>query len=219
MGHVLTSSFYISDEPIILHRYNKVAFDLHETAEVVCKMQAYPKPEFQWSFGTNTAPLFMSSEGHYEINTTTDNNDMYTSILKVTNIKHQDYGDYYCRVINMLGSVKAQIKLQSKGAPEKPRNLQTTEVGHNFVTLLWEPGFDGGLQNTKYFVSYRRVAMPNNEVVTGDCSMMTSRNGEWMEFDCQRNVPCNVTSLDQHQSYVFKVINLFISYFIDHKYP
>ncbi|XP_077286250.1 hemicentin protein echinoid isoform X2 [Arctopsyche grandis] len=195
----------IEHEPITLHQYNKVAYDLRETAEVVCKMQAYPKPEFQWSFGTNTAPLFMSSEGHYEINTTTDNNDMYTSILKVSNIKHQDYGDYYCRVINTLGSVKAQIKLQPKGPPEKPRNLQTIEAGHNFVTLLWEPGFDGGLQNTKYFVSYRRVAMPNNEVVTGDCSMMTSRNGEWMEFDCSRNVPCNVTALDQHQTYVFKV--------------
>jgi len=38
----------IEHEPIVLHQYNKVAFDIRETAEVVCKVQAYPKPEFQW---------------------------------------------------------------------------------------------------------------------------------------------------------------------------
>lgn len=194
----------IEHPPIFLHQYNKVAFDIQETAEVICKVQSYPKPVFDWSFGTNTATLVMSSEGHYEINTT-DVNDVYSSVLKISKIRNQDYGDYNCKVSNVLGSLKTQIKLQPKGAPEKPKNLRTIGIGHNYVTLMWEPGFDGGLTNTKYFVMYRRVALPNNDVVTGECSSMTTRNGEWMEFDCQRHVPCNVTTLDQHQPYIFKV--------------
>lgn len=195
----------IEHEPIILHQYNKVAYDLKETAEVVCKVQAYPKPEFQWQSGTNTAPLSMSSDGHYEIVTTSDNNDIYTSILRIHNIRHQDYGEYQCRVSNTMETIRAHIRLQQKGPPEEPLNLQAADVGPNYVTLLWDPGFDGGLSNTKYFVSYRKVAVPHDDQVNGDCGMLTTTSSEWMEFDCHRDVPCNVTPLDQHQSYVFKV--------------
>lgn len=74
----------LADEPIILNRYNKVAYDLREDAQVVCKVQAYPRPEFQWSYGTNQAALLTSSEGHYEIGTSSEGNDIYTSTLKVS---------------------------------------------------------------------------------------------------------------------------------------
>jgi echinoid protein len=200
-----TMHLRIEHEPIILHQYNKVAFDLRETAEVICKVQAYPKPEFQWQFGTNTAPLSMSSDGHYEISTTTDNNDVYTSILRVNNLRHKDYGDYICRVANTLDTIRAKITLQQKGPPEKPANLQVAEVGPNYITLSWDPGFDGGLTNTKYFVLYRRIALPMNEQVNGDCGFQSVSSTEWSEFDCHRDVPCNITPLDQHQSYEFKV--------------
>lgn len=195
----------IEHEPIILHQYNKVAYDIKETAEVVCKVQAYPKPEFQWQSGTNTAPLSSSPDGHFEIVTTSDNNDVYTSILRIHNVRHQDYGEYQCRVSNTMETIRAHIRLQQKGPPEEPQNLQAADVGPNYVTLLWDPGFDGGLTNTKYFVSYRKVAVPHDDQVNGDCGMMTTTSTEWNEFDCHRDVPCNVTPLDQHQSYVFKV--------------
>jgi hypothetical protein len=91
-------------------------------------------------------------------------------------------------------------------------SVKATEVGHSSVTLLWEPGFDGGHQNTQYFVSYRRVlASAGDDTLASDCygttGMIPKRsNGEgWQEFDCQRNNPCNVTSLEQHHTYVFKV--------------
>lgn len=195
----------IEHEPIILHQYNKVAYDIRETAEVVCKVQAYPKPEFQWQFGTNTAPLSMSSDGHYEITTTTDNSDVYTSVLKIHNLRHNDYGEYFCRVANSLETIRAPIRLQPKGAPEKPNNLQAPDVGPNYVTLMWDPGFDGGLSNTKFFVLYRKVVVPHDDQVNGECGPQSVSSSEWMEFDCHRDVPCNITPLDQHQSYVFKV--------------
>lgn len=194
----------IEHAPIILHQYNKVAYDIRENAEVRCKVQAYPKPEFQWKFGNNPSPLSMSSEGHYEINTTTDNNDIYTSVLKINGLRHTDYGEYLCRVANSIETISAPIKLQPKGAPEKPNNLQAADVGPNYATLIWDPGFDGGLSNTKFFTSYRKVAVPHDDQMLPDCSTNTISSTEWMEFDCHQDVPCNVTPLDQHQSYVFK---------------
>ncbi|XP_055680977.1 hemicentin-2-like isoform X1 [Lutzomyia longipalpis] len=195
----------IEHEPIVLHQYNKVAYDIRETAEVICKVQAYPKPEFQWQFANNPATLSMSADGHYEINTTTDNNDVYTSILKIHRLGHEDYGDYHCRVANSLETIRVTIRLQPKGPPEKPINLQAADVGPNYASLLWDPGFDGGLSNTKFFVSYRKVAGANDDQVIGDCGIVSMSTSEWMEFDCHRDIPCSVTPLEQHQSYVFKV--------------
>ncbi|XP_055642747.1 hemicentin-2-like isoform X3 [Toxorhynchites rutilus septentrionalis] len=195
----------IEHGPIVLHQYNKVAYEIKETAEVICRVQAYPKPEFQWHLGTNTAALSMSSDGHYEINTTTDNNDIYTSVLRIHNLKHLDYGDYTCRVGNSIETIRALIRLQPKGPPEKPTNLHAADVGSNYVSLVWDPGFDGGISNTKFFVSYRKVAIPYHDQMNGDCGVIQQTSSEWMEFDCQRDVPCSVTPLDQYQSYVFKV--------------
>lgn len=195
----------IEHAPIVLHQYNKVAYDIRENAEVKCKVQAYPKPEFHWQFGNNPSPLSMSSEGHYEINTTTDNSDIYTSVLKINRIGHQDYGEYLCRVGNSLDTIRAPIRLQPKGSPDKPMNLKAVDSGPNSITLAWDPGFDGGLTNTKFFVSYRKVAAPHDDQVLPDCESNIITNTDWMEFDCHQDLPCDITPLDQHQSYVFKV--------------
>lgn len=195
---------HISDEPISIKQQKKVAYDLMENAEISCRVQAYPKPEFQWFYGSNTAPLQMSSEGHYEITTTTDNNDVYLSVLLIRNIKSQDYGDYYCKVKNSLGNIRPQIRLQPKGAPEAPKSLTSQKVGPTYVTLKWESGFDGGLSSTKYFVLYRRV----RSVATGEhCSPDKPEEYDWKEYDCRRSNPCNVTRLEQHNMYHFKVRN------------
>ncbi|XP_014244572.1 hemicentin-1 isoform X1 [Cimex lectularius] len=200
-----TMHLRIEHEPITLHRYNKVAYDLRETAEVICKVQAYPRPEFQWSYSTNTAPLLSGADGHYEINTTVNESggDIYTSVLQISHLRQADYGEYNCRVANTLGSVKTQIRLQPKGPPEKPEALHAIDIGHSYIALQWTPGFNGGLHSTKYFISYKRVLTTLND----DCyAPRKSGNVEsWHEFDCQTKNPCNVTSLEQHQSYLFKV--------------
>ncbi|XP_063621729.1 hemicentin-2 [Cydia splendana] len=199
-----TMHLRIEHEPIPIKQQKKVAYDVKEVAEISCRVQAYPKPEFQWFYGSNTAPLQMSSDGHYEINTSTDNNDSYFSVLKIRNVKPQDYGDYYCNVKNSLGSVRPQIKLQPKGAPETPKALASKKIGPSYVTLQWEAGFDGGLSSTKYFVRYRRVGAPGAPGAS-DCVAERTAAQDWMEYDCGRSNPCNVTRLDQHNSYSFKV--------------
>ncbi|XP_023012158.2 hemicentin protein echinoid [Leptinotarsa decemlineata] len=198
-----TMHLKIEHEPIVLHHFNKVAYDISERAEVLCKVQAYPKPEFKWFLGTNISPLHSSSEGHYVVHTTNDDNDVYTSLLRISDIKKQDYGEYTCQVVNSLGTIETKIKLQSKGPPEKPTKLVALHNGPNFVTLGWEPGFNGGISNTKYFVSYKKIISDHDIIVEGCGS--SSRSGEWKEVDCHQNVPCNVTHLEQHQSYLFKV--------------
>lgn len=201
-----TMHLRIEHEPILIRQHKKVAYDIDETAEIVCRVQAYPKPEFQWFYGTNTAPLQMSSDGHYEINTTTDSNDSYFSMLRIKKVKPQDYGDYYCKVKNSLGHIRPQIRLQPKGAPESPSALESQKVGPTYVTLKWEAGFDGGLSNTKYFVLYRRASLRGvGGAGSEHCTVERSTDRDWMEYDCGRANPCNVTRLDQHNAYSFKV--------------
>ncbi|CAH1110783.1 unnamed protein product [Psylliodes chrysocephalus] len=192
----------IEHEPIVLHHFNKVAFDTGERAEVLCKVQAFPKPEFKWFFGSNVSPLHSSTEGHYVVHTSSEE-DTYTSILRISSIRKVDYGDYTCQVVNSLGTTETKIKLQPKGPPEKPTKLVALHHGHNFVTLGWEPGFNGGIANTKYFVSYRKVASESDIIIEG-CNNV-ARSGDWNEVDCLHSVPCNVSHLEQYQSYLFKV--------------
>lgn len=200
-----TMMLKVEHEPIILHQHSKVASSVGETAEVTCKVQAWPKPEFQWSYGNNAATLQgSSSDGHYEISSTNDNYDVYMSLLRINHIRESDYGDYNCRVVNAQGSVTSHIRLQPKGAPERPNNITAMDIGPTHVALLWELGFDGGLPITKYFVSYRRIA-GGDEIVAQDCAPPRGPAGQWMELDCRRSNPCNVTNLEQHQTYTFKV--------------
>jgi len=192
----------------VLHQFNKVASDLYETAEVICRVQAYPRPEFQWSYNNHMAPLLAGSDGHYEINTTINESggDIYTSVLQVSNLRETDYGDYSCRVINTLGDERSTIRLQPKGAPDHPENVTALDIGHNNVVLQWNIGFNGGVVSTKHHVSYKKVSVDDNEV-DNDCfaAKRSSQPERWQEFDCQTRNPCNVTNLDQHQGYLFKV--------------
>ncbi|XP_047530599.1 hemicentin-1 isoform X1 [Vanessa atalanta] len=192
----------IEHEPISVKQQKKVAYDLMENAEISCRVQAYPKPEFQWFYGATPAPLQITSDGHYEIITTTDENDSYLSVLMIRSVRARDYGDYYCKVKNSLGNISPQIRLQPKGAPEPPKNLASQKVDATYVTLKWEEGFNGGLTSTKYFVWYRRV---RNSANGEHCSAKQTDAFDWKEYDCGRSNPCNVTHLDQHNSYYFKV--------------
>lgn len=196
----------VEHPPIILHSHSKVAYQLHDIAEVTCKVQAWPKPEFQWSLGDNTAHLQgSSSDGHYEIGTTSENDDIYTSILRISNIKNSDYGEYNCRAANAHGNIVSIITLQEKGAPEKPSDLEVIERGPTYVTLSWKDGFDGGVKITKYYVSYRRIAN-SDEQISPDCAPPRTPANEWVEFnECHQSNPCNITNLEQLQTYEFKV--------------
>ncbi|XP_071454831.1 cell adhesion molecule Dscam1 isoform X1 [Hetaerina americana] len=212
----------IEHPPIALHQYNKVAYDIREAGYIVCEVQAYPKPEFQWSFaGMSLDP---KSNNHYSVNTTALSGDIHRSVLHVSGVWESDYGEYSCRAANGMGALKASLRLQPKGPPERPGVPSATPLGPGTVSLRWTPGFDGGIHNTKYFIAYRKIGANDespecqhqfgyngrsyNSIGANAVPSMDGRDvmlGGWEEYDCQRNNPCNVTSLQQHHTYVFKV--------------
>jgi echinoid len=185
-----------------MHQYDKVAHDLQENAKVNCEVKAFPRPDFEWSF--NGKRLLTGMGEHYDVNATAMSEDMFRSILVITSISELDYGEYTCTARNAMGHLETNIRLQPKGSPEKPNSLIAVASTHNSVTLQWDPGFDGGLVDTKYFVSYRKIGAPD-QLPGCDIAVARSDSREGKEFDCQRNSTCNVTSLEPHYTYVFKV--------------
>ncbi|KAF7987144.1 hypothetical protein HCN44_001334, partial [Aphidius gifuensis] len=181
----------VEHPPIILHSHSK----LH------VKVQAWPKPEFQWSLGDNAVHLQgSSSDGHYEIGTTSENDDIYTSILRISNIKNL-----------IMVNIIVVLQMHKVIFTRKPSDLEVIEKGPTYVTLSWKDGFDGGVKITKYYVSYRRIAN-SDEQISPDCAPPRTPANEWVEFnECHQSNPCNITNLEQLQTYEFKYFFLILT--------
>ena len=174
----------IEHSPVVVHQHNKVAFDLDETAIISCKMQAYPPPRFDWSYGQS----ILQDRKFYQQNITALDNDIYEGILRINKVVETSYGDYTCKGINANGAKRTIIKLQRKGKPEKPVDVRAINIGYNFITVGFEPGFDGGYNNTSHSLEYRRFesSVPNY-------------------VDCFTATKCNITDLEQHSQYYIKI--------------
>lgn len=175
----------IEHSPVVVHHHNKVAFDLDETAFIGCKMQAFPSPRFDWSFGQS---ILQNDQQFYDTNITALGDDVYEGVLRINKVTENSYGDYICKGINTMGAKRTIIKLQPKGKPEKPLNVRPINVGYNYITIGFDAGFDGGYNNTTHSLEYRKhdSSVPQY----GDCST--------------RNY-CNITGLEQHSQYYIKV--------------
>ncbi|CAB3378504.1 Hypothetical predicted protein [Cloeon dipterum] len=197
-----TMQLRVEHQPLKMHQYDKVAHDLGENAKVTCIVKAFPRPDFEWS-NKNGKRLPTAIGQHYEVNDTILSEDMFKSVLVINNINEDDYSEYTCTARNAMGYLDTHIRLQRKGPPEKPNSLIAVASTANSVTLQWEPGFNGGQSDTKYFVSYRKVGAPDQ---ISECDNYAARSDpkEGREFDCQKNSTCNVTSLDPHYTYIFK---------------
>ena len=100
--------------------------------------------------------------------------------------------DYRCRAFNTLpDDEKTIIKLVEKSAPETPNHLQIVELQSDYVILSWQPGFNGGFQNTEYILSY------SNE---------DSMFSKWRNETCRTMNPCKLTNLHSRKIYQFKVM-------------
>ena len=175
----------VEHSPVVIHRYNRVAFDLGETAIIKCRMQAYPSPKFDWSFGNS---ILQDDPRFYKMNSSGQGEDVYESMLMIKSVTEASYGDYVCRAMNKMGSKRTIIKLQPKGKPERPENLKATLTSHSALSVNWAGGFNGGFANTKFIVQYRH----GNEL-----SPRTQ--------DCGQKSVCNITGLQQNSPYLLKV--------------
>ncbi|GIY93158.1 hemicentin-2 [Caerostris extrusa] len=176
----------IEHSPVVRHTYNRVAFDVGETAVIQCKMQAYPSPQFEW-FSRGRG---LDEYGNYGTNITDLGEDIYAGVLSIRDMKEEDYGEYTCRASNQVGDDKKTIiKLVRKGPPERPTHLELIEVSSDKVTLRWQEGFNGGFANTEFLVTY-----------------LNTETGRQMNESCRSQNICQVTGLSANTEYHFKVL-------------
>ncbi|XP_076332027.1 cell adhesion molecule Dscam1-like isoform X2 [Tachypleus tridentatus] len=176
----------IKHSPIVRHTYNRVAFDVSETAILQCKMQAYPLPSFEWFFKGR----IVDNYGSYSTNVTDLGDDIYVGILSIKDIRASDFGDYTCRAWNQVGDdEKTIIKLVTKSAPDRPSMLEVVDINFDRVTLQWSEGFNGGFSNTEFLVTYINL------------ETMQTKNES-----CRSHNPCQITGLQSKTEYNFKVM-------------
>jgi echinoid protein len=175
----------IEHAPIFLHKHNKVAYDVGETAYIACRMQAFPKPQLSWSFRNN---VIRNDRFIHEKNFTQMREDIYQGVLKIYKVQQSSYGDYKCKGRNKLGDKTTLIKLQPKGKPERPLNLNVKEAGYNYITIGFERGFDGGYKDTKFTVQYQQQHFKHP-----------------LYEDCGPLSICNITRLEQNTVYSLRV--------------
>jgi len=174
----------IEHSPVVRHLHNKVAADLGETAHITCKMQAYPSLKFEWSKGNS----LLTERSFYKINMTELKDDIYEGVLTIERVEESSYDEYTCKAQNQMGAQRTIIRLQPKGKPEQPRNVRSLDKGFDTITLEWDEGFNGGYDKTTYNVEYKEIG-----------------GGSSKYADCRWRNPCNITGLEQHTTYQFKV--------------
>ncbi|XP_029115932.1 nephrin [Scleropages formosus] len=136
--------------------WSKVASrgDGSSIAQVVCQAEGIPKVEFSWTkngikidFNNPRYSEKMVKEGW-----------VHTSTLTIVNVSAAlDYAIFTCIARNTLGEDRLDIQLLSTNHPDPPSDLRLASVTHHTVTLQWNAGFDGGLQQ-KFRIRYRRPA-------------------------------------------------------------
>lgn len=140
----------IDDQPALL----KFASDAGATARLICRSQASPLARYTWS--KSGTPINTNTTGKYFSTYRQIDSLITESILIITHVVSADYGNYDCEANNQLGTSKITVKLDVTSAPDTPISLNVANVTHDSVTLVWRPGFDGGMR-ASYRVRYRRV--------------------------------------------------------------
>ena len=174
----------IEHQPVVRHLHNKVAADKGESASISCKMQAYPSLKFEWYKGNS----LLTERNLYSMNTTELKDDIFEGILNIAYVEENSYDEYTCKALNSQGAKRTIIKLQPKGKPEQPQNVQAIMKGYDMITLQWDEGFNGGYKETTYNVEYKKIS-----------------GGNVHPHDCRWFNPCNITGLEQYTDYMIKV--------------
>ncbi len=128
----------VADGPILLDHRPRVAFGVGGDGVLTCRMQAYPRPNFQWLFGDTVVGVGAGDAGHYDVNVTQTAGDVYTARLTVRHLSESDYGAYTCKAWNSEGENAAGVVLQPTSAPETPADLRLVEAGYDSVSIEWD---------------------------------------------------------------------------------
>ncbi|CAG0881052.1 unnamed protein product [Cyprideis torosa] len=178
-----TLQLRMQHEPVSSMKIFKVAADVGASAILDCRVWAFPRPAFSWSFNGRN---LNGDSVIYETNSTAYPGDQHGAVLKILKLKKRDYGDYTCRAENELGAQEIRISLQKRGPPDTPPLPPSAlDRGSSWLLLSWEAGFDGGDPTTRYIIS--------------------SRADTERTFECKTSNPCNITGLDPQTTYILRV--------------
>lgn len=172
---------------ILQPNFYKIAYDVGETASLICKVSAYPEPRFEWFYSNKPLNL----ESRYSQNITEQPSDLWIGSLIIRDLRQSDYGDYTCRTWNSPGEgdKKTTIRLVTKSAPDTPKRLEAIEVLSDAVTLRWADSFTGGFSDAEFIVS-----------ISGDGGQ------NWRNESCHLINPCKITGLESRREYRFKLM-------------
>ena len=106
-----------------------MAFDLGQTAFINCRMQAFPAPRFDWTFGNS---ILSNDRSFYDSNMTELNDDIYEATLKINQVSQSSYGDYICKGQNTMGSSYDFItRVSFYGGYDTFYTIQFKKLGEN----------------------------------------------------------------------------------------
>ncbi|XP_058807498.1 uncharacterized protein LOC131673494 isoform X2 [Phymastichus coffea] len=153
-GHISTRAKLIIEAPPhvrLPRQYDEgLLFEQGETIRLKATNGGRPAPSITWYH--NGEIIIVDSRHHFE--SITDNE----TILKITDAKRQDRGEYSIRAINKLGEDVASFLVTVTDRPAAPgKTVVMGTLGRN-VTLAWqEPEDDGGCKIGTYIVEYYRL--------------------------------------------------------------
>ncbi|XP_072013084.1 nephrin-like isoform X2 [Amphiura filiformis] len=142
--------------PTIVTDNRKTSANEGQTAYLNCEVDANPRPTITWYKHDS---IEMEKSGRVSITEKLVRSPYSSAFrvvseLQIRNIVADDYGDYDCRVGNIVGVDDFNITLTGKTKPEPPYELMAKTLTATSVTLSWQPGFSGG-ESQWFVISYR----------------------------------------------------------------
>ncbi|XP_044576167.1 nephrin-like isoform X3 [Cotesia glomerata] len=149
--------FITNFEPQITnnHLTRKAAANVGSEVKLHCRARGSPLPKFIWTFGDKTLSPNVTTD-KYKIVRKELSKLEAQSTLSILRVTQRDYGKYNCRASNSMGQITDFVQLDVTSPPDKPTDLQVSNVTHDSVTLNWKKGFDGGLP-TSYRIRWRQA--------------------------------------------------------------
>ncbi|CAJ0951778.1 unnamed protein product, partial [Mesorhabditis belari] len=151
----------VNQRPTIIRTptFSRAAGPLGGKARARCRAHAVPDAEFYWE---KNGELIRVNGSRYSFHTTQLDFSTFESTLWVTIGGAEDYGEVKCICSNRLGEDSHSIMIGPLTAPDQPSEPHLTNASAQSLAISWQPGFDGGSDQT-FEIAYK---MQGNDDVT-----------------------------------------------------
>ncbi|XP_059086903.1 synaptogenesis protein syg-2-like [Tigriopus californicus] len=160
------SLLMVRHKPIMIENpvISKAAADIKDTGHLICEARGVPNVTFSWMRvgGAYIVPSNpRAPEKKFSMTESMIDPLTWRSELFIFNVSNNDYGAYECVARNTEGVSRHRVPLDVKSRPDPPSSLQIVNVTHESVSLVWTPGFHGGME--QYFrIKYHEPDYSNN---------------------------------------------------------